>query len=582
MSSGKVEKSEKSAKLPRERSKGSKEKDSCAEQVSDGPKSDPENGRSVSPKNKKKRTEIVSSGVVRFEGAEQQRLGAREKLNSRSSSAGPVTNTEDSEAKPEMVDEADALMAMFRDFTARMTGSLAGVVRKNHDLKSQVSLLLRAAHSEEPPFEAMMREKDALSRVYDQLRYEHQVLQKEFQQIRRENLELMAMNQELQTELAAIGTAGSASTHNTSISTSLVIPIYAHANASSPSAAPPVVPVTSPPANQPRNERLSSPPLLDVSAVVTGSHSPSPLQLKRKDNVAELERSILDLEEEIRSPRAGSSPSSTTESSAPASPGSRSDKGDIPTIKKRKVPKSHSNELPNAQSVVASSSASTSANNSSVNGSSSRAKGPPERAISAPSEVKKSAINSSTGSNSSSTGTGPSQGLVSSPSNSSNGSSGAGNSSRINGFPPDSVITTTTAASYAPNKIATEEREQQRLSKYTAGPRRASPHTKSHNSAPPSPNHLTQVEQTTFMHIFRKWDNNDDDLIDRHELELTLDSMSQNENLKDLYTIVYPHFSKIAWDTLSIGKYTQLSLGAALTFLSDCKVGVPNPQVFGK
>lgn len=562
MSLGKAEKTDKTGKLPRDRTKALKEKDIGSETGSDSCKSDGDTGRSISPKNKKKRGEIVSSGV-RFDSSDQR---GREKVNSRSSSAGPVSSSADLDASKGGMDEADMLLVMFRDFTSRMSGSLGNVVRKNHELSSQVSLLLKAAQSEEPPFEAMVRQKEALSREYDQLRYEHQVLQKEFQQIRRENLELVAENQDLQAELSTLK-AGIGAPSSPRLASAAASVAVAPTTLPSPLAIPNNIRPKSP-ARQARDEITSSAnSASSCNSQSEGSGlvslSPTPLVLKRRDNFAELEQSILAIEEEIRSPR------SSSPSNSPRSPNGKSQKSDAGP-KKRKVLKSHSNELPNAQNAVVSSASSSS---TSSTPSSARVKSPPERAISAPSEVKKTDVVSRSSSSSSNNSIGAHHSHTPTPVHT------AGTTSSSSSIP----VSTSTAGKFghhvssAQSKASAEEREQQRLSKYTAGPRR---NNKARNSSPPSPNHLTPSEQITFTHIFRKWDNDDDDLIDRHELELTLDSMSQNENLKELHAIVQPHFSKIAWDTLSLGKGAHLSLGAALTFLSDCKIGAPNPQVF--
>jgi hypothetical protein len=503
--SGKVEKADKSSKMPRERSKGLKERDSSNEASGDSTKGDSENSRSVSPKNMKRRKiESIVYGAspvpgVRFEGADDK-ASTREKLSSRSSSAGPTSSSE-LRQKGEVVDEAESLMNLFRDFVSQMSSPLQSVVRKNQDLRSQVSMLLKASQSEEAPFSAMAREKELLSREYDQLRYEHQLLLQDFQQVRRENVDLLATITQLQAELNAF---------------------------------------------------KSGTPLLDSSSSNGANHSsatsslaPTPaLSLRRKDNVAELEKSILDLEveiEEIRSPRSASAIMAGPQGSQAASSEVSGPKETPTKSAKRKVPKSHSNDPVNS-SLVHSPSGSKD-----LNGTSSRAKSPPERVASAPTEVKST---------------------VHAPAKASGSSYGTGASNHASG------------ALKSP-----EEREEARLSKYTVAGigRRSSPNlnpsSATHLPKLPASNTLSQSEQILFSQLFRKWDSNDDDLIDRHQLQLTCDSMSSYDALKDLHSFVHPHFSKIDWASIGLPISAPISLFSALTYLSDCKAGSPNASV---
>jgi hypothetical protein len=514
--SGKVEKSEKSTKLPRERSKGSKDKEGAPELNLESAKVDSDVGRNTSPRHgKKRKTESVlfsSSPVagVRFEGADDK-TSNREKINTRSSSAGPPGN---SEVRPraEPMEEADVLMTMFRDFMNQMASPLNNVVRKNQDLRSQVSLLLKASQADEAPYLALAREKESLSREYDQLRYEHQLLQQEFQSLRRENLDLVAITQQLQTELA----------------------VYKYSS-------------SSPPISRPNLSEANS--NLNVQAPVVAPSTPV-FGLRRKDNVAELEQSILDLEEEIRSPRSGSNGSSGGYEVGAGAPTK-----ETPTKKARKgVPKSHSND-PVQGAFIVQSSSSGSTNSTSSN----RAKAPPERVVSAPSEVKSA---------------------ISSPS-----ASSSGQLTRQEAKLVANIALGSAAAGVGSPKPTPEDREEQRLLKYMQGNgRRSTPNlgsksqlNLSRNSA--SPSNLTFTEQSAFAHIFRKWDSNDDDFIDRHQLELTFDAMSSHSDLKDLHTTTQPHFSKIPWSSLGITISTEVTLAAALTFLSDSKTGHPNPSV---
>lgn len=504
-----AEKTDKSVRGPRDRAKVVKEKELTPESSTDSSRGEGESTRSVSPKNgKRKKIEMsiysASPGGagVRFDSLGDKSTN-REKISSRSSSAGPTTPS-DGKARGEPIDEADSIMMLFQDFVSQMSSPLQSIARKNIDLRSQVSMLLKASQSEEAPFVAMAREKENLAREYDQLRYEHQRLLLDFQHVHRENLHLLGTIQQLQAEINSLKNV---------------------------SQSPP------PTDNSELIRSLSSPSSTRVSPALT---------LKRKDNVAELEQSILELAEEIEeilSPRSNST--SGSGSSKPTPPPEITPTKDTPTRgSKRKVHKSHSNDPPNSSLVHSPSNGSTG---------STRAKAPPERVVSAPSEAKSTSPTAARHSK----------------------------SSRLASSSPTSTSTSI-------NTKNVEEREEARLTKYTSGnlARRSNPNMNS--KVPivlpklPSSTPLTTSEQITFAQLFRKWDINDDDVIDRHQLQVTYDSMSSYEALKDLHTIAHPHYSKIDWPSLGITQSTPISLLSALTYLSDCKAGIASASIFAK
>lgn len=680
------------------------------------PRSEPSDlSRSISPRTKKQKK--ISQSSINMDGSPM----LREKLNSRSSSAGPSSgsasfesssspappfymgfrsnrtgshdhfgsgtnqqlfavpsspsgrtnlyNGNNGPALQENGEEAELIQTMWRDFQAQISPAVTNLVKRNRELRSHVSILLKAATVEEAPYFAIAREKETLSREYDALRYEHLALQNEFLTLRKDHMEATAIAQRLQCELDLLranqGTASSGgqqlqnsqnlSTSNFSIpqgsSTSMtssqgsstssssytsstprsstnvgngnhivatavygVSSPYAHSypaayggGASSEShldsATAPEYPLAAPDSNFSSH---SSPSLISSSGGV-----PSPrLQIKRKDNVAELEQSILELEEEIRSPRSMASPEpsetgrktrrsreSSTErstkskgdgrSSPPREHTPSSSSASIVTSKsKRKVPKSHSNDPPNTHSINSANGAST-PNGSSPAPGSTRVKAPPERNISAPSNHSKSSVvssNTTAGSPSGSRSDKP-HSTSSAPSTASHISSPA---SLFSGIVAKDAIASQNLGSgsnnSSPRLLSPEDREEQRLAKYMGGygavRRTASKQSASARSSGPVAPGVTSAEQTAFTLLFKEYDKNDDGVIERSEFEQAAEAMHNYESLKELAAVVLPQLAKVQWEASGLGSTAPVTLMSALTFLSDCKTGHASASVF--
>lgn len=358
--SGKSEKGEKSQKVPRDRAKSAKDRESVSDMPIDSLKLDDDLNKLVSPKSTKKPKKTGDkespASSVRFEAAEERQV-SREKVRDRTSSAGPILGTEGyTKADSE---DAEVLMQLFNGFVVQMNGPLANIVRRNRELKDQVKTLLKAAKTDEMPFLGMAREKDSLAREYDQMRYEHQLLQQELLQSKQQYSDLLAINQQLSLENASLKEKLGINDPATNLSalSSGALSVSGSSTASSTTA---------------------STGTTGAGKEIAPSTSPAPISFsftRRRDNVAELEQSILDLEEEIKSPRSmGSAHGASDGEKTPTKP------------KRRITTKSHSNETPNPQTITQS---------SSTPGTSApmRAKAPPERVASAP-LGSKSAVNS--------------------------------------------------------------------------------------------------------------------------------------------------------------------------------------------
>lgn len=622
---------------------------------------------------------------ARFEGPLERSnvmSSHRDKLYSRSSSAGPSAsnfanlpqyNPTGPNNSGNGTEEADFLALLLKDFSNQLSTPLNNLIRRNKELRQEVSMLLKASHTEEAPFIALVREKESQAREYDQLRYEHQMLQQEFQSIRRENLDLLATVQQLRIELEASkannsnashadrvsaysshsqpasssmysstsssvsdsainqAEAGDGSQSNSSLSNSSHLQLSASNQLTAHEGQVTTWNVAAisatAPEGSPRtgSEFLLGPDAPSLAATLgttTPTHS-----IRRKDNVAELEQSILELEEEIRSPRAltSASPSLYSISSDPGKSTSHSDSEKATPTKeskgnkessatpssgsgssskgKRKVIKSHSNDAPNTHSINSSSGDKESGSNLSTPNSG-RAKAPPERNISAPSSHSKtSAIVSSTNTSEPSSTSGspkPSRPLSnpSFPSNATTGNNNGANTGSPLATPASSTSSSNSSGPLPPK--TPEDREEQRLAKYMGGgyglsamrrnqskPLSSSSLTTNatsstrHSGGPStSTATLSNTEQNAFVMLFKKWDSNDDGFIERAELECLIETMNQYDILKELHASTAHHISTVPWDSLGLNRSALVSLSSSLAFVSDCKSGHPNPSVF--
>lgn len=696
--------------------------DSAGGTSSPAPYKDPsELSRSVSPRTKKGKK--VSQSSITVDGSPL----LREKLNSRSSSAGPSSgsNSYESSSSPappfniplkssrtgsydqfvsyhygstnqffavpsspsgrsnlynggtgqalqENGEEAELITSLWRDFQGQVVPALDTLVKRNKHLRTHVSVLLKASAVEEAPYMALAREKDALSREYDQLRFEHLQLQNDFLMLRREHIEAVALSQKLQNEIDMLRSgqdpsSGSAAPHNSENLTSSDFSSQASSGLSisqgsathhaalqsqSPHSTPrstsngyitgttvygvalpySVSQLTTSSASDvvPSNGAMSSPrpfadPSMHADSITASGSSPvlsssSPrLHIRRKDNVAELEQSILELEEEIRSPRAAPASSPTPEprhddrhanqsdhqhsrkssSETPTKSKERRGSGEhtpssthlVTSKSKRKVPKSHSNDPPNTHSINSANGGATSNPSSPVPTGSSRAKAPPERNVSAPSnQAKYSSINSG------SSGTPGGSPLVTRGDKSQSGSqhSTASSTAPLAGTPhgalsKDSIALNSGTSSNSNNSasrvISAEDREEQRLAKYMGGfgAVRRTNTPKANNSRHSSGSGAPAVsigEQSAFTALFKKWDENDDGVIERVDFEAALQAMTENDQLKELASAVLPYTAKLHWEEFGLSSNAPISLASALAFLSDCKLGHPSTSVF--
>lgn len=679
--------------------------------------------RSISPRSKKAKK--VSQSSITVDGSPL----LREKLNSRSSSAGPSSGSASHEsssspappfniplkssrtgsydqfvsyhygstnqffavpsspsgrsnlynggtgqALQENGEEAELVTRLWADFQGQVAPALDTLVKRNKHLRTHVSVLLKASAVEEAPYMALAREKDALSREYDQLRFEHLQLHNDFLMLRREHIESVALAQRLQNEVEMLRSgqdpsSGSFAPHNSENLSSSDFSAQASSGLSvsqgsathhpalqsqSPHSTPrstsngyitgtSVYGVASPYSISqlttssasdvvPSNGAMSSPrPFADPSAhadsitasgssPVLSSSSPR-LHIRRKDNVAELEQSILELEEEIRSPRAPPAASPTPEprpddrhttpnerhtrkssSETPTKGKERRGSGErdptssthlVTSKSKRKVPKSHSNDPPNTHSVNSANGGGPPSNpgSPSPTSSSGRVKAPPERNVSAPSnQAKWSSVNS--GSSGTPSGS-PHVSRGDKPHSSSQPSSASSTAGHIGSpggaIPKDSIALNSGASSASNNSasrvISAEDREEQRLAKYMGGfgavrrtntPKQNNSRHSSGSGAPA----VSVGEQSAFTALFKHWDENDDGVIERAEFEAAVQAMADNDQLKELASAVLPYISKVHWDEVGLSTSAPISLAAALAFLSDCKLGHPSTSVF--
>lgn len=682
---------------------------------SPAPPQDPsELARSISPRSKKAKK--ISQSSITADGSPL----LREKLNSRSSSAGPSSgsasyesssspappfnmslksiragshdhfvhhhyssnhlfavpsspsgrsnlyNSGSGQSLHENGEEAELVTSLWREFQGQVVPALDSLVSRNKQLRAHVSMLLKASTVEEAPYLALAREKEAVSREYDQLRFEHVALQHEFLLLRRDHMESAALAQKLQCELdllrsansptssASVGASELLNSQNLSASDFFLQPsglTSSQGSSTAPSSVHSTNPstprsttangsyitgttvfgVSSPYSGPPLTTSISSdlsaangamssprpfadPAAIPSDAVVASNSSPRLLStssprmlLRRKDNVAELEQSILELEEEIRSPRAAAASTSPAPSPAPAESEkrhSRKPSSGEQTIKvkerrgstdretlagtspsthlvtsksKRKVPKSHSNDPPNTHSINSGANGSGNTSNpGSPNAASGRAKAPPERNVSAPLQAKSSIVSSGTPSGSPSVA----RGAISQPSSAH--TTLTKDSISLNGGSTSNVSASNSTPRTA---ISAEDREEQRLAKYmgaygavrrTNTPKQSASRHSSGSAAPA----VSHAEQSAFTALFKKWDSNDDGIIERSEFEAAAQAMNDDEQLKELASITIASLAKIHWEEVGLSSSSPVSLASALAFLSDCKLGHPNTSVF--